>query len=372
MGDKAFCSQKTQPMPWNWSYRFVSHCVGAGDAAWVPGRAASALTLWVGFLAPLTILFYNPPHTLLERSLRRREYVQSCHQPWGHCSMTDVDLLWKSWIKLSPAAAVPNWLANGATSLCLVQMNITSISVKHWADKDKRFAASSVSTFRLCAYVLALLENEVRVVSLGDQLPNVCTKCLPGHCRKRRCVHAAVDSKTIFLKKKKEKVICARLRFLAPTQVSVSLRWERGSGSEACNLSSCLQGLCSVQTSPGLCPLFNLLPVLSGLLCSVWGSCSLLEKKEAIEWPFNRIFSKPRLSLPFSSRLKLRVCFESSFWGPPLSARGLVSAFLEGLPHRPLHPGLCPLPHCYACVILSENITTEQQFVPCLNLQFHN
>lgn len=151
MGDKAFRSQKTHPMPWNWSYRFVSHRVGAGDAAWVPRKAASTLTLWVGFSAPPTIFFYSPPHSLLERSWRRQEYVQSCHQPWGHCSMTDVDLLSKGWIKSFPTAAVPNWLANRATSLCLVQMNITSISIKHWAGKNKRFAASSVSTFHLCA-----------------------------------------------------------------------------------------------------------------------------------------------------------------------------------------------------------------------------
>lgn len=186
----------------------------------------------------------------------------------------DMDLLSKGWIKSFPAAAVLNWLANRATSICLVQMNITSTSVKHWADKNKRFAASSVSTFRLCAgFTRKWSAGSVTWWSASKRVHKMPSSC---------CIHA-VDSKTIFLKKKK-KAICvlAQLRFLAPTRVSISLRWERGSGSEACNLSSRLQGLCT--DFPRLYPHFNLLPVLSGLLCSVWGSCSLLEKKEAIEW----------------------------------------------------------------------------------------
>lgn len=63
--------------------------------------------------------------------------------------------------------------------------------------------------------------------------------------------------------------------------------------------------------------------------------------------PFNRIFSKPRLSLPFSSCLKLCVCFENSFWGLPLSARGLISAFchfLRGFAPPASSPGAVSCP----------------------------
>lgn len=189
MGDEACRSQKMHLMPWNWSYRFVSHRVSAGNAAWVPGKSSKCFDTLSGFSSPAYYIFYSPPHTHLERSLRKQEHVQSCHQPWGHCSMMDVDLLSKGWIKSFPAAAVLNWLANGATSLCLVQMNITSVSVKHWADKDKRFAASSVSTFHLCAgFTRKWSAGSVTWWSASKRVHKMPSSC---------CVHA-VDSKTIF------------------------------------------------------------------------------------------------------------------------------------------------------------------------------
>lgn len=86
---------------------------------------------------------------------------------------------------------------------------------------------------------------------------------------------------------------------------------------------------------------------------------------------FNRIFSRPGLAFPSCSCLKPCVCFESSFWGPPVT-------FLEGLPHRPLPRGSV-LSLILMRVSFYQRTSSQSKFgfctdcyEPCLNLQFHN
>lgn len=75
MGDEACQSQKMHLMPWNWSYRFVSHRVGAGNAAWVPQKGSKHFDTLSSFSSPAYYIFYSPPHMRLERSLRKQEHV---------------------------------------------------------------------------------------------------------------------------------------------------------------------------------------------------------------------------------------------------------------------------------------------------------